>query len=86
MLRTEAEVDGFRVITNVTNTAESSTAGEKKDGSLLDIDIVKERPELRGTQLPSELLRLFTEANQLADDAFFGLVKEQLFARFEPEY
>jgi uncharacterized protein (TIGR04255 family) len=86
VLRTEAEVDGFKVITNVTNTAESSTAGEKKDGSLLDIDIVKERPELRGASLPSELLRLFTEANQLADDAFFGLVKEPLFARFEPEY
>ncbi len=86
VLRTETDVQGFKVITNVTNTAESSAAGQKRDGSILDLDIVKDRPELRGQPLPAELLRLFTEANQLADDAFFGLVKEELFARFEPEY
>lgn len=86
VLRTETDVQGFKVITNVTNTAESSTPGPKRDGSLLDLDIVKEHPELHGESLPAELLQLFTEANQLADDAFFGLVKEELFARFEPEY
>lgn len=86
VLRTEDEVDGFKVITNLTNRAESSIAGEKKDGSLLDIDIVKDRPEIRGTPFRSQLLRLFTDANQVADDAFFGLVKEQFLARFEPEY
>jgi uncharacterized protein (TIGR04255 family) len=85
MLRTEADVEEFKVITTVTNTAEVSTSGQKREGSILDLDIVKEGPVL-GTPTPTELLRLFTEANKLADKAFFGLLKEEFFARFEPEY
>jgi uncharacterized protein (TIGR04255 family) len=91
VLRTEAKVNGFTVITNVTNaavanTAGSSTTGQTKHGSILDLDIVKECPELRGDSIPMELLRLFTEANKFADDAFFGLLKEEFFSKFEPEY
>jgi len=86
VLRTETDVQGFKVITNLSNTAESLVSGQKRNGSLVDLDITNEHLELRGELLPEELLRLFTEANQLADDAFFGLVKEELFIKFEPEY
>jgi uncharacterized protein (TIGR04255 family) len=85
MLKTEADVQGFMVMTNIANNTEVSCAGQKREGSLLDFDVVKENPELR-TPLPTELLRVFTEANKLADNAFFGLLKEEFFARFEPEY
>jgi uncharacterized protein (TIGR04255 family) len=86
VLRTEAKVDGFIVITNVNNAVTSMIAGQNKEGSLLDLDIVKERPEIKEGAIPQKLLDLFTEANRLADDAFFGLLKEDFVGRFEPEY
>lgn len=86
VLRTEADIEGFKVITNVTNAAENPIAGVTKKGSLLDLDIVKELPDFRGESFPEALLHLFTDANKLADNAFFDLLKEEFVANFEPEY
>ena len=86
VLRTEDKVDGFTVITNVSNAANTVIAGETKEGSLLDLDIIRKQPEIQKGAVPQKLLELFTEANKLADDAFFGLLKEEFLSRFEPEY
>ena len=86
VLRTETAIEGFNVITSVSNTAQAVLAGEAKEGSILDLDIAKDSPEFHGEPLPNALLRLFTDANKLADDAFFGLINQELVAKFEPEY
>jgi len=86
VLRTETEVQGFKVITSITNAATRKVADQSKEGSLLDIDIVKERPEIQEGAVPKTLLDLFTKSNQFADDAFFGLLKEEFLDRFEPQY
>jgi len=86
VLRTEAEVEGFKVITNVSNAAETSVSGLGKTGSILDLDIIHESPNIGGEPIPKALLRLFAHANRLADNAFFALMKEEFLAEFEPQY
>lgn len=86
VLRTEAPVEGFKVITNIANAADTSISGQQKKGSILDLDVIHESPDVSKESTPEALIRLFTRANKLADDAFFGLMKEEFLDKFEPVY
>jgi len=85
-LRSEADAEGFQIITSIANTVEVVVSGQSKKGSLLDLDIVKNKPDIKGTNVPGTILEILTHANALADKAFFRLLKEDFIAQLEPEY
>lgn len=86
LFKSEEEKEGFKVITTITNVAQTQGGESKKKGSMLDLDIVKERPNLSGKETPAALLQIMTQSNKLADIAFFRLLTEEFIATMEPEY
>jgi uncharacterized protein (TIGR04255 family) len=86
MLRTETQSKGFTVITQIANRATAQVSGQSKNGSILDLDVVKDRLELKKEAVPELLIDLFKGANEIADSAFFNLLDENFVATFGPEY
>ena len=84
-LRTERSLDDFLVVTQMSNHAIAEVQGQKKSGSALDIDVIKENPHVDSDDLPGSLIRLFDNANAVADKTFFGLLKQELIDTYEPE-
>jgi uncharacterized protein (TIGR04255 family) len=85
-LRTETDAGGFKVITQVSNSAKAQVAGELKSGSILDIDIVKPDLSILSESLPHYLMSLFMSANEIADSTFFNFLADDFIATFDPEY
>jgi uncharacterized protein (TIGR04255 family) len=86
MLRTETQSKGFTVITQIANRATAQVSGQSKNGSILDLDVVKDHLELKKEAVPELLIDLFKGANEIADSAFFNLLDENFVATFGPEY
>lgn len=86
VLRTERGSDVFKVITQISNRAVAQVAGISKNGSILDLDIVKEDLTIAQDSLPSSLMDLFVAANKVADFEFFNLLADDFIATFGPEY
>ena len=85
-LRMETDSGDFKVITQVANRAKAQVSGESKNGSILDLDIVKDNISSTGDAVPDWMMHLFKEANKIADSHFFNLLKEDFIISFEPEY
>lgn len=85
-LRTETDFKGFKVITQVSNSAQVQVKGELKRGSILDLDIVKADVNILPESLTSDLKSLFILANEIADFTFFNLLTDDFINKFEPVY
>ncbi len=85
-LRTETHSKEFTVITQIANRARVQVSGESRNGSVLDLDIVKELLDAKTDAVPELLMDLFKAANEIADSAFFNLLEEDFIATFGPEY
>ena len=85
-LRTETQSKGFIIITQIANRATAQVSGQSKNGSILDLDVVKDHLELKREAVPELLIDLFKGANEIAHSAFFNLLDENFVATFGPEY
>jgi len=80
------EQDRFTVILQLINTAVAEILGARKNGSVLDIDTICEPLNLSGEKVAEEIYRALTESNQIADNTFFGIVKQDLIEKYKPVY
>jgi|WetSurMetagenome_2_1015567.scaffolds.fasta_scaffold234518_1 uncharacterized protein (TIGR04255 family) len=85
-LRTETSSHGFKVVTQILNSATAHVASIPKKGSVLDLDIAKEDLNITAESLPGSLMSLFVSANQVADLTFFSLLADEFITTFGPEY
>lgn len=84
-LRAERKENECIVITQIINNA-SLVGPQAKVGSIIDIDVVTEKVAVDTKLLSQSLLKVFTEANKLADKAFFSLLTSDFINEFEPEF
>lgn len=75
----------FKINTRVGNDA--TIAGQTpKKGSVIDLDVVCDKPSVNNSQMVDSIFHIFDGANRLADDAFFGLLNPEFVKQFDPEY
>lgn len=84
-LRSEKSLDDFKVITQLANVA-FVEGSPTRQGSIIDIDIINEKITAKKDGRSKELMQIFAKANELADEAFFSLLKPEFLKKFEPEY
>ena len=60
--------------------------GKEKKGSIVDIDIVQGKPDMKEKPAVAAILRVMSQANQLADKQFFRLMRDSFIQQFGPEY
>lgn len=84
-LRAERTENEYTVITQIFNHA-SVLGPQAKAGSVIDIDVVTDKVVVDTKMFSQSLLRVFTEANELADNAFFSLLTSDFINEFEPEF
>jgi uncharacterized protein (TIGR04255 family) len=84
-LRSERQNGNFKVVTQVANNA-TVEGPPKRLGSIIDLDIIAEKVDVKREDLSRSLMQIFANANALADEAFFSLLKPEFMQQFEPEY
>lgn len=84
-LRTQRMDKDFTVITQIISNA-SIAVPVKKTGSIIDLDVSTENITTDPALLPNTVLSFFTDANAVADDAFFTLLTADFINQFEPEF
>lgn len=79
ILRTEFELDGLLHVLQITNAA---LLNRKVSGSTIDIDIVAEGNNV----LLKDIVGIIEKAHIAEKQLFFGILKEEYLAKFNPEY
>jgi len=87
-VREERTEGNFLRIIQLLNQVTSIVEGKSKTGSVLDIDVICQKVEVSpgNKNLAEELGNVFLASNQIADRAFFGLLKPDLIAKYRPVY
>lgn len=85
-LRDERRDGPFTLITQLINSA-TIAKPPHKNGSIFDIDVIRDNLGMEGqVATPDVLGKMFLEANSIADELFFGMLKPEFVQRFEPVY
>lgn len=84
-IRAERTENDYTVITQILNNA-SVLGPQAMAGSIIDIDVMTEKVVVDTKMFSQSLLKVFAEANVLADNAFFSLLTSDFINEFEPEF